>query len=96
VNFDDIILLKADGMYTKVHVQDASELLISKPLKHFEELLDTIPMFYRPHRSYLINLKFIQEYVKSDGGYIIMDNNESVSISKDKKDEFLTIVQNIG
>ena len=96
VNFEDIILLKADGMYTKVSIQNGSELLISKPLKHFETLLDAIPTFYRPHRSYLINLKFIQEYVKSDGGYIIMDNDESVSISKDKKDEFLTIVQNIG
>lgn len=96
VNFEDIILLKADGMYTKVSIQNGSVLLISKPLKHFEELLDTIPAFYRPHRSYLINLKFIKEYVKSDGGYIIMDNNESVSISKDKREEFLTIVQNIG
>ncbi|WP_417860076.1 LytR/AlgR family response regulator transcription factor [Winogradskyella sediminis] len=96
INFEDIILLKADGMYTKVSVYNASELLISKPLKHFETLLESIPTFYRPHRSYLINLKYIQEYCKKDGGYIIMDNNESVSISKDKKDEFLTIVQNIG
>ncbi|MFT4610865.1 MAG: two-component system LytT family response regulator [Glaciecola sp.] len=96
VNFEDIILLKADGMYTRVSLQNASEILISKPLKHFEELLETIPAFYRPHRSFLINLKFIKEYSKKDGGYIIMDNNESVSISKDKKEEFLTIVQNIG
>ena len=96
VNFQDIVLLKADGMYTSVHVQNASELLISKPLKHFEDLLEAIPMFYRPHRSYLINLKYIQEYSKKDGGYIIMDNGETVSVSKDKKDEFLTIVQNIG
>lgn len=96
VNFEDIILLKADGMYTRVSIQNASEILISKPLKHFVELLDNISTFYRPHRSYLINLKYIQEYNKKDGGYIIMDNNESVSISKDKKVEFLTIVQNIG
>ena len=96
VNFQDIVLLKADGMYTSVHVQNASELLISKPLKHFEDLLEAIPMFYRPHRSYLINLKYIQEYSKKDGGYIIMDNGETVSVSKDKKEEFLTIVQNIG
>ncbi|QTE21450.1 LytR/AlgR family response regulator transcription factor [Polaribacter cellanae] len=96
VNFEDIILLKADGMYTKVSILNASGILISKPLKHFVELLDTIPSFYRPHRSYLINLKYIQEYSKKDGGYILMDNNESVSISKDKKEEFLTIVQNIG
>ena len=96
VNFEDIILLKADGMYTRVSLLNASEILISKPLKHFEELLSAIPSFYRPHRSYLINLKYIQEYIKKDGGYIIMGNNESVSVSKDKREEFLTIVQNIG
>ena len=96
VNFEDIILLKADGMYTTVILQNKSKIVISKPLKHFVELLDNIPTFYKPHRSYLINLKYIQEYSKKDGGYIVMDNNESVSISKDKKEEFLTIVQNIG
>lgn len=96
VNFDDIILLKADGMYTTVILQNKSKIVVSKPLKHFVELLNKIPTFYKPHRSYLINLKYIQEYSKKDGGYIIMDNNESVSISKDKKEEFLTIVQNIG
>lgn len=96
VNFEDIILLKADGMYTTVVLQNKVEIVISKPLKHFAELLDKIPAFYRPHRSYLINLKYIKEYSKKDGGYLVMDNNESVSISKDKKEEFLTIVQNIG
>ena len=52
-------------------------------------------MFYRPHRSFLINLAFIKEYIKKDGGYIVMENDKTVSISNDKKEEFLTIVQNI-
>ncbi|WP_299889088.1 LytTR family DNA-binding domain-containing protein [uncultured Lacinutrix sp.] len=96
VNLDDIIMLKADGMYTNISLQDNREILISKPLKHFVKLLESKTTFYKPHRSYLINLKYIQEYSKKDGGYIVMDNSETVSISKDKKEEFLTIVQNIG
>lgn len=96
VDFEDIIMLKADGMYTNISLQSKDEILISKPLKHFVELLGSTPTFYKPHRSYLINLKYIQEYSKKDGGYIVMDNNETVSISKDKKEEFLTIVQSIG
>ncbi|WP_418512266.1 LytR/AlgR family response regulator transcription factor [Corallibacter sp.] len=96
VNFEDIIILKADGMYTRVSVLNSAEIIISKPLKHFVELLEPISTFYRPHRSYLINLIYIKEYSKKDGGYIVMDTNETVSISKDKKEEFLTIVQNIG
>ena len=96
VNFEDIIMLEADGMYTKIATKTEPEILVSKPLKHFADLLAKTNLFYRPHRSYLINLKFIKEYIKKDGGYIVMDNDETVSISKDKKEEFLTIVQHIG
>ncbi|MDY8137860.1 LytTR family DNA-binding domain-containing protein [Aquimarina sp. 2201CG5-10] len=96
VNFDDIIMMEADSMYTKIATIDEPEILVSKPLKHFVDVLQKVTTFYRPHRSYLINLKYIKEYIKKDGGYIVMDNQKSVSISNDKKEEFLTIVQNIG
>jgi two-component system LytT family response regulator len=95
VNFNEIIMMEADGMYTKIATSTEAEILISKPLKHFVDLLQNIPVFYKPHRSYLVNLKYIQKYVKSDGGYILMDNGKSVSISKEKRDEFLEIVSNI-
>jgi len=94
VDFSDIILLKADGMYTKVATTTTS-ILVSRPLKYFVDVLDNIKTFYRPHRSYLINLSHIQEYIKKDGGYILMENDETVSISKEKKEEFLTIVKHI-
>jgi len=94
VAFSEIIMMEADGMYTKIATTQ-EEILISKPLKHFVELLQNIPVFYKPHRSYLINLKYIKQYVKSDGGYILMDNGKTVSISKEKRDEFLQLVSNI-
>ena len=96
VNFEDIILFEADGMYTKVTTVKETEILVCKPLRHFVDLLEVQPNFYKPHRSYLINLKYIREYIRKDGGYIIMDNDKSVSIANDKKEEFLTIIQNIG
>lgn len=96
VNFDEIILFEADGMYTKVTTSSSVEMLICKPLRHFVALLENQPNFYKPHRSFLINLKYIKEYIKKEGGYIVMDNDKIVSIANDKKEEFLTIVQNIG
>lgn len=94
VAFDDIIMMEAEGMYTHVYTRE-EKLLISKPLKYFVELLQKITTFYRPHRSYLINLKFIKKYVKSDGGYIVMDNECTVSISKDKTEEFMAVMQDV-
>jgi two-component system LytT family response regulator len=94
VTFKEIVMFEADGMYTKVYTT-TQEILISKPLKHFVALLQKVPTFYKPHRSYFINLTYIKQYVKSDGGYILMDNDKSVSISKEKKDEFLELVSAI-
>lgn len=91
--FDSIILMEADRMYTKVYRQNEDMLLVSKPLKFFIDILADAKEFYRPHRSFLINLKHIQQYVNQDGGYIILDNQMSVALSKEKKDEFFELMQ---
>ena len=96
IDFKDIIMFEADGMYTKIFLLNNDEIIISKPLKYFVELLRKQIIFYRPHRSQLINLSFIKEYIKKDGGYIIMDNNKTVSLSKEKKKEFIAIVSNMA
>jgi len=95
VNFKDIIMLQADGMYTKVTTVNKGDMLVSKPLKFFVETLNKVKTFYRPHRSFLINLTYIKAYIKKDGGYILMENDKTVSISDSKKEDFLTIVKNI-
>ena len=58
VNFNDIIMLEADGMYTKVSINNDKEILVSKPLKFFVDLLQKTNLFYKPHRSYFINLSY--------------------------------------
>ncbi|MES2812312.1 MAG: LytTR family DNA-binding domain-containing protein [Bacteroidota bacterium] len=95
VSHDDIIAFEADGMYTKVFMQDNSTQLICKPLKHFVEQLENKPIFYKPHRSYLINLKFMKELSKKDGFHIIMENNKTIPVAKEKKDEFLGLIQSM-
>ncbi len=95
VNFEDIIMLEADGMYTNVSIKGMDIIFVSKPLRFFVDLLGQATTFYKPHRSFLINLMHIKEYVKKEGGYILMENNKTVSIARDKKEEFLTIVQNM-
>ena len=95
VSHDDIILFEADGMYTKVYMKNNESQLICKPLKHFVEQLEDKPIFYKPHRSYLINLKYMKELSKKDGFHIVMENNKTIPIAKEKKDEFLQFIQEI-
>jgi len=96
VNFENIVLLEADRMYTNIYIaQHKLPMLISKPLKYFVNLLQDLPFFYKPHRSYYVNLKYINKYVKSDGGYIVMDNGKQVSLSKEKTEEFMHLMQRL-
>ena len=42
VNFEDIIMLEADGMYTNVSIKNMDVILVSKPLRFFADLLFAI------------------------------------------------------
>lgn len=92
---EDIYYFEADGMYTKVYLQGNRTEFICKPLKHFADQLAHKPIFYKPHRSYLINLKHIKELSKKDGFHLIMENNKTIPISRDKKDTFMQVIAEI-
>lgn len=95
VSLQDIVLFQADGMYITVYLSDGSTILVTKSLKHFATILERKPIFFRPHRSYIINLSYLKEFVKKDGGYILMDNDITVSLSRDKKEEFMSLVNSL-
>ncbi len=88
----DIVCLKASGAYTEVVMSKNLQYLVSKNLKSFENIL-THSYFFRPHRSYLINLNKVRSYSRQDGGYIIMDSEDSISITKERRDEFFKVYQ---
>ncbi len=95
VGYDEIVMMEADGMYTKVYLHTGETDLICKPLKHFVEQLAENELFFRPHRSYLINIRYMKELSRSDGDFILMDNKKTVPISKKNKQAFLKVVHEV-
>ncbi|OJJ20312.1 DNA-binding response regulator [marine bacterium AO1-C] len=90
VEVDEIVYLNAEGAYTQIFLEGGRKVLVSKKIKSFEKVLDH-PGFFRTHRSYLINLNRVKQYVKQDGGYIIMDNGDTVSLARERKEAFLKV-----
>jgi len=45
--------------------------------------------FMRIHKSYLVNLLHIKEYIRGEGGMVVLDNNKEVEVSRRKKDLFI-------
>ncbi len=81
---DDIIRCESSGNYTTFFFTDKQKLLVTKTLKEFEKMLDEFG-FIRVHQSHLINVNHIKEYVKTEGGYIVMKDGSNVSVSIRKK-----------
>ena len=95
VMIEDIMYVEASGSYCNIVMKDQTKHLISKGISMFEEVLGDQPNFFRAHKSYIINLKFVKQYIRGDGGEIVMKDGKFVNISRAKKTEFLNLFQKI-
>ena len=91
VNIEDIIRCKSDNNYTTFHFKDTTKILVSKTLKYYSDMLKEVG-FLRVHQSHLINTKYIKEFIKSDGGYLILTDNTNVPVSVRKRAEVLEVL----
>ena len=87
---NDIVYCLADGGYTRMFMTDKSEILLSKTLGDVDELLSEYH-FFRIHHSTLINLKQVKQYVRGEGGDVIMSNGATLQLARSRKIDFLNI-----
>jgi len=93
-SLQDIIYCQADGNYTTLVMLQGDKIVVSKSLGDFENML-SVSGFFRVHHTYLINLKHIKKYIKGEGGYVILEGNHHVDVSKRKKEAFLQVLHKI-
>ena len=92
VKLEEIIYCEAQRSYTIFRLINNKSIIISKPLFDYDKLLaDTI--FLRVHKSFLINLMHVKEYMRGEGGTVVMSNGMEVEISRRKKEQFLDKVK---
>lgn len=88
VELKDIICLCSSSNYTTFTLTGDREIVISHPLREYEELLEEYN-FFRIHQSYMINMNHISKYLKTDGGIVVLSNGKSLEVSRRKREEFL-------
>jgi len=94
VKVADIVRCEADHNYTTFYLSSGNQIVVSKTLKEYEELLSDY-RFLRTHQSHLININHIVSFEKNDGGYLKMEDGSSVPVSKRKKDELMDFFDNL-
>ena len=92
IDTKEIMYCESENNYTRIHLAGQKIILVSKTLKKVEELLADNNNFFRIHHSYLVNLNYVQRYVKGDGGELVMNNGDNLTVSRSKKAAFLELL----
>jgi two-component system LytT family response regulator len=93
VKFNSIVYLEAQNNYTKINLLDGTTIIASKTLKSFDELLPS-ELFFRIHKSYLINMNFVKRFFKIDDFLVELTTGEKLPISYRKKNDFISAITN--
>jgi len=85
----NILYCKADDNYTEIYLNNNKRKLVSKTLKHFEDILKD-SSFARVHKSFLVNVNEVIKYRKGKGGSVMLSNGKEIMVSASKKAELLS------
>ena len=95
INIDDVCYCKSDGNYTTLFLENGEKYLYSKKIKDVFEILNS-DQIIRVHQSYLVNINYIKEYVKSEGYYLILENMKTtIPVSKVNRAYILEAMQKL-
>lgn len=95
VNLEDVIRIEGESNYCHFFIKDKKKILLSKKLGDAETLLKENENFFRAHKSHIINLAYVDRYIRGEGGEIVMNDGTSIALSRNKKDEFLRLFSRI-
>jgi two-component system LytT family response regulator len=87
----NIIRLEASNNYTIIHTSSGEKIVASKTLKEFETNIKS-SSFIRIHKSHIINLHYLKEYISDDGYFALMEDGQRVAVSKSKQSDFLMMI----
>ncbi|MBI1223382.1 MAG: response regulator [Bacteroidetes bacterium] len=90
ISFDDVLYLEADGNYTRIHFTTGSSQLVSRTIRQYESRLPDF-LFFRIHRSVMVNLNHVKQIDKGRGGFVELSDGTHLPISYRRKEAFLSL-----
>lgn len=90
VSVASIIRCEASDNYTTFFLADQTPIVVSRPLKEYDDLLTPLN-FLRVHQSHLVNLHYLQQFNKRDGGIVLKDGSE-VPVSSRKREILIDVI----
>ncbi|MDC1355261.1 LytTR family DNA-binding domain-containing protein [Flavobacteriaceae bacterium] len=91
IKIDDILYFESDGRYTIIHLMDQTTFFVSKNIGEYDKILAP-NYFFRIHKKYLINLKYIININNSDGSNCELVGNLKLPVAKRRKEDLVSFL----
>jgi len=92
---NNIVYCQAEENYCKIFTNRNEVILVARTLKNIEELLPE-ELFFRIHKSHLVNMNYIKSYQKSDGYKITLENGVELDVATRRNEEFIKAITKRG
>lgn len=92
VDDQSILHLEASGNCTTIYFKDGTRYLDTRTLKTYESLLDP-EKFSRIHKSHIINLNELTEYLNDDGHFAVLKGGLRVPVARNRVTEFVKMLK---
>jgi len=83
----DIMYVSSDSKYATFHLINGKLHVSNRNLIFYENILDA-SLFFRIHKSFIINISYTSRIIKKDGSYCELINGVLLPIAKRKQDLF--------
>ena len=94
VEVSEIVRIESDGNYSNFHLADKTKIMVTRTLKEYDKLLAAAG-FIRVHQSHLINGLQLKTFIKTDGGYCIMQDGSKVPVSTRKRSKVVEALEEL-
>jgi two-component system LytT family response regulator len=94
VRLSDIVRLEAEDNYTHFILKTNTKITASKTIKAYEDTLLRLN-FVRVHKKHIVNMNYMKTYIKGEGGYLVLENGETIEVSRRKKASLMDSVRRL-
>lgn len=94
VDIQDVVRCESSDNYTIFYFENGQKLMVTRTLKTFEKQLEK-HQFFRSHQSHLVNLQYLQSFVRTEGGYLLLKNGDQIPVSVRKRTELMGILEGL-
>ena len=84
--------LEASGNCTTIYFNDGTRYLDTRTLKIYENILNPAK-FFRIHKSHIINLNNLAEYINEDGHFAVLKNGLRIPVARNRVTDFVKMLK---